>query len=377
MEFILIIGIFEALFLAALIFAQKEKSLSDNILGSFFLLYALNFVLSYIEFYNRQHGFPYPSFINTAPPFILLHGPVLWFYIKSLTDQHFSFRPVYVLHFFPFLIMVSVLWMDIYSLPSSQKIELISNEAFTDFITYKIFVVAIAVSTIGYFYWGLKLVQRYQRKIKTYFSHVENIDLSWLHTLLAAALVVYVIINSVYIIDLFYPIAPFGMLQFLSFVFGAVYIVFLGFFGLRQGNLFATQKINLDLENAVKQQTDQQFLPGKERKFIYTLQDYMKEHKSYLNSDLTINKLSKDLDVTPEYLSRTINKHLNKNFFDFINHYRVEEFKKLCRDEKNEKITIIGLAYESGFNSKATFNRVFKNITGTTPGAYQKDVSEK
>jgi AraC-like DNA-binding protein len=377
MEFILIIGIFEALFLAGLVFTQKEKSLSDNILGAFFLLYALNFALSYIEFYNRQHGFPYPAFINTAPPFILLHGPVLWFYIKSLTDQHFKFRPIYGLHFFPFLIMLLVLWIDIYSLPVQQKIELIASETITDFLTYKIFVIAIAISTMGYFYWGFTMVQRYKRKIKTYFSHIENIDLSWLQALLVAALILYGIVNSAYIVDFFYPIAPFGMLQFLSFVFGAVYIVFLGFFGLRQGNLFATQKLNLDLENAVKKPSDQDSLPEKERKFIYTLQDYMEEHKPYLNSDLTINKLSKELDVTPEYLSRIINKQLNKNFFDFINTYRVEEFKRMCKDEKNENFTLISIAYDSGFNSKATFNRVFKNITGITPGAYYKNVSGK
>jgi len=376
MKFILIIGIFEALFLAGLVFTQKEKSLSDNILGAFFLLYALNFALSYIEFYNRQHGFPYPAFINTAPPFILLHGPVLWFYIKSLTDQNFGFRPVYVLHFFPFLIMVSVLGVNVYSLPAEQKIELINSETITEILIYKIFVIAIAISTMGYFYWGFAMVQRYKRKIKTYFSHVENIDLSWLQSLLVAALILYGVVNSAYIVDFFYPIASFGMLQFLSFVFGAVYIVFLGFFGLRQGNLFATQKINLNLEEAIRQPDNPSSLPEKEKKFIYTLQNYMNEYKPYLNSGLTINKLSRELDVTPEYLSKIINKHLNKNFFDFINYYRVDEFKKLCRDDSNENITLIGLAYESGFNSKATFNRVFKNITGTTPGAYHKNISE-
>lgn len=376
MEFVLIIGIFEAIFLACLIFSQKEKSLSDNILGGFFLLYGLNFVLSYIEFYNRQNGFPFPAFINTAPPFILLHGPALWFYIKSLTDQNFKFRPLYVLHFLPFLIMIIELWMHFYTLPAQQRIELITNETFTNFLTYRFFVVAIAVSTLGYFYWGLALVRRYKRKIKTYFSHIDNIDLSWLHVLLIAALIVYGIVNAVYIIDLFYPVASFGMLQFLSFTFGAVYIVILGFFGLRQGNLFAVKKINLNLEEAVKSSSVENKQIDKEKKFISKLQDYMNEEKPYLNPDLNIGKLSKELDVTPEYLSKIINTRLNRNFFDFVNRYRVQEFKEQCKQQDNENFTLMGIAYECGFNSKPTFNRVFKNLTGTTPGMYYKNVSK-
>jgi AraC-like DNA-binding protein len=375
MEAILIIGFFEALFLAALLFSQKQKSLSDNILGGFFLLYALNFVLSYIEFYNRTHGFPYPFIINTAPPFILLHGPALWFYIKSLTDQNFRFKAVYLLHFLPFLVMLAELWINFYSQPVQSRIEMITEGAVTDKIFYKVFVVAIAVSTLGYFSWGLMMLRRYTRKIKTYFSDIENIDLSWLKVLLKAALVVYGIINAVYIIDLFVTVAPFGALQLASFTLGAIYIVVLGFFGLRQGNLFETQKINLNLEQALaKEEEHKPNTPSREEQFIHSLLDHMREHKPYLDPDLNLAKLSDQLDVTPEYLSKILNTHLNRSFFDFVNRYRTDEFKQRCREKDSVNLTLMGIAYECGFNSKATFNRVFKNLTGVTPGEYVKSV---
>ncbi|MCF8231355.1 MAG: AraC family transcriptional regulator [Bacteroidales bacterium] len=375
MEAILIIGFFEALFLAALLFSQKQKSLSDHILGSFFLLYAVNFALSFIEFYNRTQGFPYPFFINTAPPFILLHGPALWFYIKSLTDQNFRFKAVYLLHFLPFVAMLTELWLNFYTHPAQTRIEMITEGAVTDKIFYKVFVVAIAVSTLGYFSWGLVMLWRYTRKIKTYFSDIENIDLSWLKILLKAALVVYGIINTIYIIDFFVPVASFGALQLASFTLGAIYIVFLGFFGLRQGNLFETQKINLNLEQALACQEEQkQTTPSREEQFIHRLLEYMKDQKPFLDPELNLARLSDQLDVTPEYLSKILNTHLNRSFFYFVNRYRTDEFKQRCREDRSGKLTLMGMAYECGFNSKATFNRVFKNLTGVTPGEYVKGV---
>ena len=80
--------------------------------------------------------------------------------------------------------------------------------------------------------------------------------------------------------------------------------------------------------------------------------------------------LSKEFGVSADYLSGIINGLLGMNFYDFINHYRVEEFKQMCRDSSKRKLTIIALAYDCGFNSKATFTRVFKKNTGITPGEY-------
>jgi AraC-like DNA-binding protein len=272
--------------------------------------------------------------------------------------------------------MLIGLYFHVYSLPVEAKINMVQDGSITDHLVYKIFVVAIALSTTGYSIWGLGMVLRYKKKIKTYFSHIEKIDLSWLKTLLIGAIVVYGIINTIYIIDLFIPVASFGAMQFFSFAFGAVYIIFLGFFGLRQGNLFASQKINMNLEEAVEQHKKERNAGGKDEEFIHSLLKHMKEKKPYLNSDLNVSKLSRELDVTPEYLSKLINTKLNKNFFDFVNRYRVNEFKECCKNSSHQNFSLIGLAYDCGFNSKATFNRVFKNIAGITPSEYYKQVSE-
>jgi len=373
MSNILLIGVFEGLFLAMLLFTKKRKTISDKILTFFFIVFSLNIGLSYIDAYNRNHGFPYPVFILTAAPFLLLHGPLLWFYIKSHTDQFFRFKPVYLLNLIPFVAMVIQHTVAYYILPASEKIQIVQTESFKYTLSYYIFVWAIALSPIIYFYFGLQSINRYKLKIEGYFSQKAEIDLRWLWVIIGSWLILHCIINAFFIADLFAPVASFGIMQFFSFAFGAVYIIFIGFFGLKQENVFLTHTIQIDLEKEVQHQLKDNYkkpVTASENEFVKQLLNHMSEQKPYLEAEITLKILSSQLKVSAEFLSEIINTDFNKNFFDFINYYRIEEFKSQIKNEKNKKLTIIGIAYDCGFNSKATFNRVFKKATGLTPSEY-------
>ena len=100
----------------------------------------------------------------------------------------------------------------------------------------------------------------------------------------------------------------------------------------------------------------------------------MESNRPYLDPELTLPKLADDLKVTNHHLSQVINEVHGKNFFNFINEYRVEEVKRKIQDPKYQNYTLLGIAFESGFNSKSAFNRVFKNITGTTPSTYRNSL---
>lgn len=371
MEFIILLGVFEALFLAGLLFCKKQKTLPDKLLTAIFLLYAVNIFLSYIEVYNRSHNFPYPAFINSSVPLLILHGPALWFYIKSQTEQDFRFKRIYLLHFIPFISFFFDLFFEIYALPVPEKIAMASGDLYRSFFTYKFFVILMAASSIGYFSWSLVMLKNYNKKIRTYFSQVDKIDLYWLRTLLIGALISYSFIYMMYIADIIHQFSPPGLLHAISFSIGSVYILFLGFYGHRQGNLFSTVPINLDLGKAIEELKEEQPLKQEEELFIDKLLDFMKTDKPYLKPELNIARLADELKVTSEYLSGILNGRLNNNFFDFINHYRIEEFKIRCKDSVNNNLTLMGIAYDCGFNAKATFNRVFKKTTGLTPGEYK------
>ena len=95
--------------------------------------------------------------------------------------------------------------------------------------------------------------------------------------------------------------------------------------------------------------------------------------KPYLRMELNLDILSKDLSIPTRYLSEVINVFFQKNFYDFINDYRIEECKRLFNDPNYNKNNILEIAYESGFNTKATFNSAFKKRTGITPLQYRRN----
>jgi len=179
------------------------------------------------------------------------------------------------------------------------------------------------------------------------------------------------IINIAFFIDFFIPVAPFVWMQAASFIFVSLYILFLGFFGHKQESLFTKGT----LVKVDSQPENKKHINKADEIFIYKLLDNMKELKLYLNPDLNLSALSIAMNVSEEYLSGILNNHLNRNFFDFVNQYRVEEFKTQCLNPQNDSFTLLGLAYDCGFNSKATFNRVFKNSTNLTPSEYKQSVS--
>ena len=100
------------------------------------------------------------------------------------------------------------------------------------------------------------------------------------------------------------------------------------------------------------------------------LLEHIRKNKPFLDENLSIRTLAEQINIHPNQLSWLLNESLGKNFNEFINHYRIETFKSLAKDPKNSHITLMGLAYESGFKSKTVFNTYFKKETGLTPKKY-------
>ena len=105
------------------------------------------------------------------------------------------------------------------------------------------------------------------------------------------------------------------------------------------------------------------------------LHGFIDQQSPYLNPSLSLRLLAEQIEIHPNQLSWLLNEKVGKNFNEFVNQLRVEYFKKLVVDPANSHISLIGLAYESGFNSKTVFNTVFKKTTGMTPKEYQKSQS--
>ncbi len=104
------------------------------------------------------------------------------------------------------------------------------------------------------------------------------------------------------------------------------------------------------------------------------MNEYMITKKPYLDSELSIQELSKSMELPVNLISEIINNIVNQNFYDYVNNFRVEEFKLLVNEPANNHLKILSLAYEAGFKSKTTFNTTFKKITGKTPSEYIQQI---
>ena len=104
------------------------------------------------------------------------------------------------------------------------------------------------------------------------------------------------------------------------------------------------------------------------------LEQLMSNKKPFLDPNLTLRSLAQIMEIPPNHLSQLLNEGFDKNFAEYINSYRVETFKAKAADPAQQHLTILALAYDSGFNSKTVFNTFFKKMTGKTPKAYWKEI---
>ena len=356
------IGIFEAFFLALLLFFKKNKNISHYFLSIYFIVFAISILFDFLETYNAQLNFKYSFLILITPPVTLLHGPVLWFYTKSVTSVHFKLKPKYLLHFLPFLLMLANLSFLIYFQPHEIKIDVVKNEIFKNWINYKIGVLFVTLVMFFYLGWCLRMINKYKEKAPHAFSNIDIETLKWFKVLFFSAVILYGVFVSLNFLDLIFRFMSFKEFQFISFAFGSVFILFLAFYGHQQSNVFSVNySFSDDTMNFIAQNAYNFNIKDiKTKDFIEKLLNYMNTEKPYLDPNLNVEQLAKQLMVPPFYLSDVLNTKMNTNFLDFVNSHRINEFKTIVSLPGNRNLKIDALAKDAGFNSKATFNRVFK-----------------
>jgi AraC-like DNA-binding protein len=110
--------------------------------------------------------------------------------------------------------------------------------------------------------------------------------------------------------------------------------------------------------------------------YLEKVLSFMQIKKPFLQGDLTLQEMADQLEISKHHLTQVINERLHKNFYQFINEYRIEEVKRRMILPENDNITILGIAYDCGFNSKSAFNKIFKQVVGTTPSQYKKSLTD-
>lgn len=215
-----------------------------------------------------------------------------------------------------------------------------------------------------YFFWILMLLVEHKDNIKNQFSYIEKIDFKWVQILSILVLTLWLIIAIPVFFNVRLPWLPGSENFTLSFVILIFITYYIGFFGSRQ--------TIIDFDNITpvikKKESADPFgradhLSNDDERVGYKhiLINYIHEQKPYLNPQLTIGDLSGFTGIPQLHLLRILNEDFKKSFYDFINEFRVKEFKEKIVKTDDIEMAVFSIARECGFSSGSSFNRIFKN----------------
>lgn len=367
------VSVFISVLLAIFLVTVKTRHKVSNVLFAVFLI--INAVdMSDPLFTMVSDG---PSNLGIFKNMLVfLQIPVFYLYVLSVCYSDFKLKPLYLLHALPFLIANLTLLPRFYGVDMASKIHFIENRQ--NMIELKFNHILLHVQMVIYFV----AVFRVLRKSKTlYLENYAGKNISSYQWLFQFT----VVLCMVYAIALLKNILKFSDYVYISegikaglLLLSLFIICWYLFKALNHPELFRNvdSKLKLVSEMVSEEKNIEEPLTS-DREYhedILRLKNYMVEKKPFLNSSLTIQEVSGEIGIPVRELSLLINHQLGQHFYDFVNTYRIENAMNMLKDETKNKVTILEILYEVGFNSKSSFNTAFKKHTGTTPTLYRKSL---
>jgi AraC-like DNA-binding protein len=338
------------LFAIVLITPKYNKRKENKFLASFLLVLGIHFIYNVLLSNNL--------YLNILPKYSciygFLYGPLLFLYIKSHLRKSFALKSSEFLHFLPFIIIVGFTSFGV----------AICN-------TTKLLIVPVM---LFYCILGFREVVKYKKVMLQVSSNSDISETKWINTLLISMVIVLVLnlvqmqINQILIVGLIIKLEHIVQVCILILVNLIIYQ------GLKNPIFF--QKITEDDFNLVKKDkliTKFNNQVNETHKVLANkLENYMKNNKPFLDSELDLTTLAQSMDTHPKTLSLVINHILNSSFSEYINSYRIKSAIDLIENNSDDQLTIMEVMYDVGFNSRSVFNTMFKKKTGYTPTQYKQ-----
>lgn len=375
MKFIFLIAAFNSFFFTVLLLQKKPRALHDNIL-IFWLLFLGAFIGVY-AFYSHELFTHFHLLSITLISLFLLHGPFLYLYIRSLVSGESRISPSDLVHLIPFFLFNIYLLISSFYPATAERlnIEKISPGDNPPFL-FSVFLIITAFSGTAYFITTLRLFKKLDINIFNNFSNTSDIDLYLIRRLVVIFGVVWTALILITVIHHIFGMFSMAFCTDGLFLSLSVFVILIGYFGLKQKLIFKAENLvtGEDTARVQARYSGSRLTDSEAKKYAEKLEEYMESTKPYLNPDLSLPQLSAELNISGHYLSQVINEQFNQNFFDFVNRYRVEAFKEKVKNPEFSNYSLLGIAFECGFNSKSAFNRIFKQSTGLTPSQYRKSL---
>ncbi len=365
-----------AMLSAALLTARRPAERAPTLgLVIFFLIH----VVMYAEPAAHLSGLTelWPHLIGIGWPASQLTGPSIYIYVRDMTATGPVKRAPshWLLHVAPAIIAL-VIATPFYLFPGEVKLALFTGPntlEFSDmprvsalYLLYPLFL----ITSLAYLIASFRLLLRHLEKIRNLFSEIENKSLNWLRGALLFLAVVWVWALANAVLDVTGS-APAWMEAATSWMVVG-WVALFGFFGVRQPAVFAgatVEAASAELSSPETKYARSALDEDRMARIGSKLDAAMRENKLYQDPSLSLRELAAAVAVSENYVSQTLNESIGRNFFDYVNSWRISE---ACDRLINEKAPVLEIAYDVGFNSKSTFNAAFKKHVGVTPSAYRK-----
>jgi len=295
-------------------------------------------------------------------------APALYLSVLNFTSPGRTFKKVEYFHFLPFLLFALY---SVTALFSSPHVPPVLPPALGKVLGMVMFL-SVKIQMVVYWLLSHGRLVRHQRNVRIFASTTVAIDLRWLQYFLwAFVFMIFLWFNeSFFGIAIIKDLAPFGYL---------VAVYFIGYFSLRQQEIFRFEKQEVDAIREILEEdpvstaktprlSDDAVAALKEK-----MQSIMEQDKAFLDQELDLPQLARRMHISSHDLSYLLNAGFGESFFQFVNRYRVAEAKILLLSPKHRHLNVLGIAYEAGFNSKTTFNTTFKKFTGQSPTQFQRN----
>ncbi len=345
--------------------STAENKVANQLLAAILFLLSYRLIVQILRFfgYGRYDEFYYVLIdLNWAI------GPLLFFYIKALITPNFKMKRAYLIHFIPLVIQIGFsIFVRLQNLYWDGTRESLSWLGYWGYVVWMNNATIYFVASLLIVIYSFKAEKLLAYAPKTF--EIDSNRIRWIKKIMLAFKIYFILMIVVLLVDFFInTVFGKGTMNYFYFTRFYYYPFFIGISILTYWIGIEGYKRKDHKGLIIKEELSDEKRSQLEE-IASSLDKLMTTERSYKDPDLTLNKLSKALDVKPYLLTKTLSVVLEKKFTNYINELRIEEVKKLLQDPKNKNYTLLALAHEAGFNSKASFNRAFKRITGESPSA--------
>ncbi|MEA2077752.1 MAG: helix-turn-helix transcriptional regulator [Candidatus Marinimicrobia bacterium] len=352
---VLSIGFAQSFYAGIMLLLKKNARLPDRILTVWLFAISLQMMISLFNTRFTITAFPISPFV---------YGPLMYMYIRTLIDPKPHLRHYYISWLLP-VIAFAVLALVYRNQPILIFDDFLVNDPYRGVrLSYAIL---FMISILGYSIMTFIKLGIHRKKIKDLYSHTsQKITLGWA---LFVSITFFVLYFGLFALGFTRVFAR--NFNFDPLLVGNIILVFYSFafsiFGYQQDRIYPEE---VPVEKPKYERSG--LRPENMKKLQEKLLSLMKDKKLFREPELSILDVSQHLQAPRHHVTQVLNEEFGKNFYTFINEYRIEDAKLRLKDPQNNNLTVLAIGYDAGFNSKSSFNTLFKKYVGVTPSEYRK-----